>query len=367
MLTALLFALFAAPQEAAPDPFAPYGETRVREVFAERSEKDQKRLVGYLTFDLSHQESFTLTCLRHALTLADRDPGLYSDASETPHFDPRSLAPGQPIPRKPLDLESRTYRSFASQLERPRPARRYRAAWAYDWQLREPVRLEDPDDPVRHFENACAGFPPQLDLAEALVLQALDDGSQIEALTAFGHSYTDRSGGVYPGITLYDAWSSGVEMEMPDVDVLGLATALLPKLEKRWVAPIPNSEHKSLYGQLFERFTPAKQHRGLRESFARTYLQSRPVLYDGFTAAHYDPLHGFWELHASTPAALKEELPSTKKWEKFLGDLVKDTGRSKDRQQGAVNRRVALEQSEAFMQRRVVALMKDLGWFEDGQ
>ncbi len=369
MLTALLLTLVAASQEAAPqapaDPFAPYGEARVREVFAERSEKDQKRLIGYLNLDLTHQESFALTCVRHALTLADQDPGFFSDAPETPHFDPSTLAPGQPIPRKPLDLDSKAYQSFAAQLERPRPARRYRAAWAYDWQLREPVRLQDPDDPVRHFENACAGFPPQLDLAEALVLQALDDGSQAESLAAFAHAYTDRNGGVYPGITLFDAWSSGVEMEMPDVDVLGLATALLPKLDRRWVAPIPGSQHKNLYGQLFDRFTPAKQYRGLRESLARTYLQSRPVLHDGFTAAHHDPLHSFWELHASTPTAVAGELPSTKKWEDFLGKLVKETNRDKDRLQGAINRRVALEQSEAFVQRRVVALMKDLGWFEE--
>ena len=369
MLTALYLTLFAASQEAAGqapiDPFAPYGEARVREVFAERSAKDQKGLIGYLNLDLSHQETFTLTCLRHALSLSDQDPGFFSDAPEVPHFDPSTLAPGQPIPRKPLALRSSAYRSFAAKLEGPRPPRRYRAAWVYDWELREPVRLEDPDDPVRHFENALAGFPPQLDLAEALVLQTLDDGSEAEALAAFAHSYTDRSGGVYPGITLYDAWSSGVEMEMPDVDVLGLATALLPKLHSRWVAPIPNSQHKSLYGQLFDRFTPAKQHRGLRESLARTFLQSRPVLHDGFTAAHYGPLHGFWELHSSTPAFVKDELPSSKKWEKFLADLVKDTNRNQERQQGAVNRRVALEQSEAFIQGRVVALMKDLKWFED--
>ena len=42
------------------------------------------------------------------------------------------------------------------------------------------------------------------------------------ALAAFGPAYTDRNGNVYPGVTLYDAWASGPEIEMPDVDVLGV-------------------------------------------------------------------------------------------------------------------------------------------------
>lgn len=356
----------ACPQDGPPpDPFAPYGEERVRDAFDRASPKDRERLIGYLEFDLGHQESFQLACLRHALTLADRDAGLFEDAAPTPHFDPEELAPGQPIARKPISVESSSYRSFAKRLEAARPPRRYRAAWVYDWDLRQPVRLGEPDDPERHFENACLGFPPNLDLAEALVLQALDDGSQREALVAYGNSYTDRNGGVYPGITLYDAWTSGVEMEMPDVDILGLATALLPKLDRRWVAPIPPSEHDELYGALFEEFTPAKQHRGLRESLARTYLASQPVLHDGFTRAHYDPLHGFWEQHSSSPVAAVDDLPTTKTWEKFLTALVVDTGKDPERLQGAINRRVALEQSEQFVVRRLVAVMADLGWFED--
>ena len=106
------------------------------------------------------------------------------------------------------------------------------------------------------FELALAGYAPQADLAVALLEQALDRGEQQLALGAFGHAYTDREGRVFPGLTLYDAWSSGLEIEMPDVDNLGIVHAVTGQ-RGRWVAPVPASEHDELYALVGELYTDA--------------------------------------------------------------------------------------------------------------
>ena len=369
MIAAVLVLALPTPlAQDAPDsgagPLAPYTEAELRELWERLPERQRRGWIDYLRLDLSHGDAFSLVVVRHALGLSDRDPGFWSDAPEPMWFDPQEHAPAQPIARRPLAADDRAAEKFLERLAGPVPPRRVSAAWAYDWASGEPVRLVDPDDPTRQFENALAGFPPDLDLAEALVLRALDDGSQASALAAFGHAYTDRSGGVYPGVTLYDAWASGLEIEMPDVDTLGLARSLLKKLDRRWVAPVPTSEHDELYGALADAFVPANRHRGLREALARCYLIGRPAFRDGYTASHLDAFHAFWESHSSDVVAAAEDLPEPDDWGEWLGDWVKRTGKKKDVLQGSVNRRVALENSEAYVQRRLVALAVDMNLFE---
>ena len=83
----------------------------------------------------------------------------------------------------------------------------------------------------------------------------MDDGSMKSVMTAFSHAYADRQGNAFPGITLYDAWSSGAEMEMPDVECLGIVHDLLDDW-KTWKAPVRKQE--SLYDAIGELFVKAR-------------------------------------------------------------------------------------------------------------
>ena len=131
-------------------------------------------------------------------------------------------APAQPIPRKSLAADSRRVKKKREEFFFRVPDRKLDSAWVYDYAARELRRTQELDDPDRIFRNGLAGFPPDLDLAEALVEMALDDGAEQDKARAFGHAYTDRTGNVFTGLTLYDAWASGSNMEMPDIDNLGI-------------------------------------------------------------------------------------------------------------------------------------------------
>ena len=150
--------------------------------------------------------------------------------------------------------------------------RRFRSArldrgLGYDYATREVRHTRDVKDPERIFKNGLAGCAPDLDLCAALVERMLDDGSQQKTLAAFAHAYTDRDGRVYPGVTLYDAWSSGVEIEMPDVDTLGIVHTLLDDW-KTWKAPVDASQHDKLYAKIGELYRALHRLQGLRHALA---------------------------------------------------------------------------------------------------
>src|SRR5262249_50281580 len=137
------------------------------------------------------------------------------------------------------------------------------SGWMVDYAARGLVRLPRQKDTARVFENGLCGMAPDWDLAEALVELALDDGSLQKSFKAFAHAYTDRWGGVYPGVTLYDAQSSAlvyqVTVEMPDVDTLGLVHDLLGDWDT-WRAPVPGEQHDALYARLAELLKPILHH-----------------------------------------------------------------------------------------------------------
>src|SRR5262249_29966935 len=148
-----------------------------------------------------------------------------------------------------------------------------------------------------------------------------DDGSQQKTLAAFLHAYTDREGGVYPGVTLYDAWASGAEIEMPDVDCLGIVHSVLDDW-KTWRAPVPATKHEALYDRIGKIFVDAHRHRSLRRALATVFLEGSPALRDGFVDS-VGNFHALWEDCGSTPAELAKRLPKPKDRTEFLSAWTK--------------------------------------------
>ena len=294
-------------------------EARARAAIATLSATERKDAVDYLRLECSHLGTFQAGLVQYALGLAEHDPALFPEDAAPPVFDPRTHAPAQPIPRRELSPESSEVRTLQRAVFERVPTRRLASAWRYDAGTRTLRRRADWKDGERVLLNALRGFPPDLDLAEALVERALDDGAEQKALAAFAHAYTDRAGGVYPCVTLYDAWASGAEIEMPDVDTLGIVHDVLGDW-KRWVAPV--TQQDSLYETIGALFQPAHHHAGLRRALAWCYLDGDAVLRDGYAGA-LDNLHALWDEHRSDPAELAPKLPAAKDWSAFLEGWTK--------------------------------------------
>jgi hypothetical protein len=233
------------------------------------------------------------------------------------------------------------------------------SCWRYDWGRREVVRTGDFDRAQHVFDGALAGFAPNVDLAQALVERALDDGELATIHGAFGHAYTDREGAVYSGLTLWDAWSSGGEFEMPDVDVLGLVATITGK-PPRWKAPVPESQHDELYATVGEWYAQARLERGLREACARTYFVGAAALPEAW-APHVLRLHGLWEERESDPAALAAQIAKERDPADLLPKWAKRFDKDAKRNDKARTRQATLDWDRRQVRALLVRILDEYG------
>ncbi len=241
-------------------------------------------------------------------------------AKEPEFYDPRVHAPADPIPRRLLEPDDPLLETVRAQMLRQRGAYELEPSIVYDWGTGTIVLSGDPDDPEAAFRNARNGYPPGMDLARALLLRALDGGHERKIFAAFAHTYTDRDGGIYPGVTLYDGWNAGVVIEMPDVDALGIIHDVFDDW-KTWIAPIPGDEHDPLYAKIGELFQGIRRYRGLREALADCFLLAEPKNSPEYQAL-FTNLHALWAHHGAQPEKVAQVLPRAADWQRFIDDWV---------------------------------------------
>jgi hypothetical protein len=276
--------------------------------------EERSELTQWFAAEVGYLDTFQAGLIKWRLARQEVDPGTWPRAERAPLFDPAIHAPAQPIARTWLAPDDRRVRALEKKVFKGRPERALDSAFRYDYASGQLLRLGDPEDPERVFKNGLAGLPPKLGLAEALVEMDLDGGELRAACAAFAHAYTDRSGNAYPGVTLYDAWGSGMEMEMPDVDCLGIVHELLADW-KTWKAPV--RKQKSLYRAIGEIYADVRRHRQLRGALARSYLQAEPALAGGHGPALTN-YHALWESVSSLPSDLEKALPPADEWQEYL-------------------------------------------------
>ncbi|MCK6445963.1 MAG: hypothetical protein L6Q99_06170 [Planctomycetes bacterium] len=297
---------------------------RARAAFATLSPEEQAGFVEALASEARKIQSFQMQLVNWVLAQEEIDPGLRPEAPPLGWFDPETHAPKQPIPRKVLAADSPALAIAERELLGPIAPRRAVSGWTYDYGRREVQRLPNEREPWRIFENALLGLPPYWDLVEALVEAKLDDGAHQKVLAAFGHAYTDRVGGVYPTITLYDAWISRAPIEAPDVDTLGIMHDVVGDWQT-FQSIVPESQHEGLFGRIGGLVMPAYHHRSLRHALARTFVCGSTELRDGYQQ-HQDNFHGLWESVSSDPGALAAVLPADAQWSEFLTGLSERAG-----------------------------------------
>jgi hypothetical protein len=319
----------------------------------------QKEAVDWFASECERLPTYQRELIDFILRELGQDPLAWPDAPAPECYDSAHHTPGQVIPRRFVDTSKGPHAKVVERMLRKVPKRELEAAYVYDWGLGTVVEVGELRDPLRVARNAVRGIEPRVDLIESIVLMQLDGGKYREVAKAFSHAYADREGNAYRELTLYDAWASGADMEMPDVECLGIVHDLEGDW-KRWVAPVPPSEHETLYAWIGERFVPYHRARGLRTALARSYLLAEPVQRDGYGPAE-GRNHAFWERIASDPKALAKTLPDGEAWSKWLEKEGAKVDNDRKLWQKAEARRAALRESQAYVRRTFVGIMRELG------
>jgi len=345
-----------ASSTAAPD------DEQIRSAWNKLTAEEQADALEEYAAESEYARSFSSKLIEFALSLDERDKGLLPAAPATPVYDPAVHAPAQPIARTQLEFNSAAAKRERERIFGKSASRDPRSAWRYDYALGDVVRCGDPQSLEWRAEAALAGLDLRHGLATALVERQLDDGAQRKTLTAFSHAYTDRSGTVYPGITLYDAWSSGAEFEMPDVDVLGIVHDVLDEW-KKWRAPVPDRQHEALYDAVGKLFGDARRHRGLRAALAAAYLGVASDLEPSYRTC-LERFHFAWESVQCDPRELAKTLPSPKDWNDFLAAADKRMTHAKDGPAIALRRIETVAQDRAALRAVWVRILRDRGAFE---
>lgn len=300
---------------------------------------------------------------RHVMDRLEGPRFEHPAATDTPTYDPSVHAPAQVIPRRFIDIGEAPFDRQYDRLRAGLVDREFVAAYLYDWGRGEVVATGVAwDDPARVARNAVRGFTPYTDLVEALVAEQLDGDAMREHAEAFAHAYSDRNGNAFREVTLYEAWSSGAALEMPDVEVLGI----VHDLDDDWrtyVAPVPPTKHKRLYAKVADHFQRYSRYRGIREALARTYLIARPDLPRAYRTAR-ERLHGYWEEVRSDPAARAEDLPAPGEWADWLEAKAGTVDRKPEIVRGRRGRQAALERSDEWAVRTFEGILRELGAFD---
>lgn len=334
-------------------------DEEVRAAWRRLPKEEQAEVLAWFRAECDRRGGYVRGLAQHVLFSVDAPDGGYPRATRLPLYEAARHAPAQPIRRRMLEPtapEVRRERARMGLDDRMDPA----ARWGYDWALGRVVQVGEPEAPDHLVELALAGRAPEHDLVVALVVQQLDRGEERAAHRAFGHAYATRTGVAYPGITLYDAWSSGEELEMPDVECLGIYHDLYDDWE-RFVAPVPGGQQRPLYRIIGDRFRRLRRERSVAEALGLVYLAAEPSL-DPSLEGNADRLHLFWERITSDPAQAPGFLPELdekpwKAWWEALDELRKDP----DVSGRAAGRRMALRADAAAVRGRLVWVLQQWG------
>jgi hypothetical protein len=360
-LAALLALAAAAPLARAQDK-EPADVKRMRKAWSYLLPAEQEEVAAWFSADVKTLGTFQGKLLAFALRLEANDPAFLPEDPGSPWFDPKEHAPADPIPRRKLDADDPRVAAERKRMFASRAPQLAHSVWRYDWGSRSVLRGGDFQAPEHVFELGLAGLPPQSDLAIALIERALDSGEEQVALGAFEHAYTDREGWVFPGLTLYDAWCSGIEIEMPDVDNLGVVHVITGE-KGRWKAPVPASEHDALYEFVGEQFQRVHRFRALRSALAQSYLIGSARL-DAAYLPHLLRMHGLWEQSESDPAKLALLMPDSKDSAKYLQGVAKKFDKDGKRVTAAKNRWGQLDADAQQVRALLERILEEYGAFD---
>ena len=193
-----------------------------------------------------------------------------------PFHDPKEFTPGEAARgvavRTVADPESQ---EAADKRGRFRPQDNLPPfAWNVRWDLGADRAYAEGAEipPYGRLHNALNGYVPDIDVLVAWLTSQFDFDNKVDAVASFfGNAYGDLGGKVYVDVTLYDAWSSGSGVDMPDIDTIAFAKKILK--DHSYVAPLPPDAHRQkLYDAMSKSFLDWFRYRVWIEAAAFTFV-----------------------------------------------------------------------------------------------
>ncbi len=315
LITLLPGPLAALPAQAQQLPSeTAHSNQSLRAVFGELDPQMQLELVQWYSAEIQAANTYQGQLVRYVFAQIDRDPRDWPESDPAPPlYSAQKHTPAQVIAREFIKTPSAAQEKWIGRVFRSRATSPWPSPWSYDYARGLVTRAGPRPTPQQHaahvFELALHGQVPDADLAQAIVASLLDSRTQTAAHRAFSHAYADRQGNAHSRVTLYDAWGSGLEMEMPDVECLGIIHDLRDDWDT-WVAPIPVHQHDRLYEQIGAIYVNLRAEREMGQALAATYVQGDPALASVYLA-HRDRLHALWAEVGTSPKALAPQLPTS--------------------------------------------------------
>ncbi len=194
----------------------------------------------------------------------------------------------------------------------------------YDWQSGR-VEKCPPLEYGDRFANWIHGYAPATDHAIASILATLDRDPRQRKLAAwFGHTYCDLNGRAYQDVTLYEAWFSGQQVDVPDIDAIPFARDVLG--QRNVHGPLGGPPRDALYEAIRKAALEHRRYRTALEAAAAAFVAADPEL-----PADYGRLvprfHLLWANHDDDPKALATLLASSSRDEllRSADDAVRAT------------------------------------------
>lgn len=186
------------------------------------------------------------------------------------YYDPAIYAPQ--IKRHFVDGKDPIVKQTADRFERVGAVPVFAGRVAYDFARN--VGVDSQKDPSSEdaLWNYLYGYPPGADVLVAWLEMKLDHDDSIDELARhFAHCYCDLDGTCFPDITLFDAFASESNIDMPDPDVIPYARLI--EKDDSFVSPIPPDERQQiLFRQINENFLRYFRHRTFVEYCANLYV-----------------------------------------------------------------------------------------------
>lgn len=305
-----------------------YEDQDLIDAFSRLDEKRRQQVIEQIEAMIEEMDLTLVRQVRHLLDRAEAPASPPPHLEEKAWFDEKKYAPRMPIERKVLPEKSRL-------LIRGRNKFLDKKVWydlcdeyRYHFGKNKIYRLKKERVPEDRLRQYLLGYPPHSDLAREILLKILDTKSSWDKhADYFDHTYTDRDGNVYPGITLFDVWDSGQELECPDVDVIPYAWEILK--DRSFKSPIPAGRKRTnLYHTIGVAFRDYRRYRLMLEGAAAFYLASDPPV-SPFVKPLNDEVHFLIATSESDPTRVAKfvaEHESSMELNKAIGGLYEEYG-----------------------------------------
>jgi hypothetical protein len=192
--------------------------------------------------------------------------------------DPSVWANGVAPARKLIRVGSRAHDTLRRRVPRVRFLPELHRGVRYDWSSGQVVRRAKELTPDEEVENLWRGYPPGTDWALARIQARLDaDHKQRKVGAYLDHLYADLGAHTYEDVTLYEAWFSGEDIAVPDVDAIPFAVNILG--DRSFRSPIPgNRRRERLYRKIRDHAMRFRSYRTLIEAAAAAFVAADPVM-----------------------------------------------------------------------------------------